>query len=114
MTREQKIKLIELIQKYFRDFCDPEDIEKYGYTMPLFEISDMFSRVLFGKHRTDCAGFNRTVHKHIWKCNLTEDERKVINDEFIKISQTGALTLTKSRKAVRVSEKVMWYNNILY
>lgn len=113
MTREQKIKLIELIQEYFENTCE-EDIEKYGYTIPLFAVRELFSLALFNKYPNDVCGFNREVHKHIYRNNITEDEAKLMNDEFKRIIMTGALTLTKSKKAVRVSEKVMWYNNILY
>lgn len=114
MTREQKINLIESIQNYFRDCVTQNDIERYGYIMPAFEMKNIFSNVLFRKNSTKCTGFDKTIHRHYYVSNLTDEENILLNDEFRKIAQTGALTLTKSRRAVIVSEKVMWYNNILY
>lgn len=114
MTREQKIKLIELIQEYFEATCE-EDIKMYGYTIPKFEMFEMFSLALFNKNATVACGFNKTVHKYIYTKNLTEEETAKINDEFKNlVENTDAFSLTKSRRAVRVSEKVVSYNNILY
>lgn len=114
MTREQKIDLIERIQNYFKEYVEQNDINKFGYVIPAFEMKNIFSNVLFGKNSTKCTGFDKTIHRHYYVSNLTDEENILLNDEFRKIAQTDALTLTKSRRAVRISEDVMWYNNILY
>lgn len=113
MTREQKINLIELIQEYFRDACE-ENVEQYGYTIPNYELLDMFSLAIFKKGSTKSIGFDRTVHKHIYKSDLTLEEKQTINNEYKELLSKGVLMKTKSGKATRVSDKILWYNNILY
>lgn len=110
MTREQKIKLIELIQEYFNE-KNEEDVKRYGYMMPAFEMVDMLSLVLFDKWSTKSTGFDKGLHRHYYESNLTNDELALLNNEFKKISLTGALTLTKSKKAVKVSNEIITYNN---
>lgn len=115
MTREQKVKLIELIQEYFRDACE-EDIKKYGYTMPIHELKELLIMVLFDKHayvRKTCTlgGYHRT---HVTAKNYTAEEIHAAFSAFMEMKDKKAISLTRSKKAVRISEKILWYNNILY
>lgn len=109
MTREQKIKLIELIQEYFEE-KDEESLATYGYMMPLFELREMISLALFNKYPDKACDFNHNVHKHIYQCVLTDEEKALMNEEFKTMVLKGALTLTKSKKAVKVSNKIITYN----
>ena len=109
MTVEQKKNLIECIQEYFREDCEPEDIKRYGYIMPAFKMKDIISNVLFNKDSTKCTGFDKCLHRHYYVSNLTDEENVLLNNEFRKIALTGALTLTSSKRAVKVSESIICY-----
>ena len=115
MTKEQKTKLIELIQDYFKESCS-EDIKKYGYTMPIPELKSLLIMVLFDKAayiRKACTigGYH---HTHVTAKNYTSEESKAAYLAFMEMMDKKAISLTRSKKAVRISEKVLWYNNILY
>lgn len=109
MTRDQKIKLIKLTQEYFEDAIE-ENIEKYGYTIPMFDFRDLLSNALFDKDYDKVSGYDKAVHKHCYTCALTDVEKAEINKEFQNlINDSGVFTITNSKKAVRVSEKVLKY-----
>lgn len=109
MNLEQKIKLINLVQEYFKD-KDPEEIEMYGNTIPNYELLDIFSLVLFNKSSTVCSGYDRTVHRYCYTENLSPEEKRQINEEYRCLLNAGVLSKTKTGKATKVSEKIINYN----
>lgn len=109
MNLESKIKLIKLMQEYFKD-KEPEEIEMYGNTIPNYELLDIFSLVLFDKSSTVCTGYDRTVHRYCYTDNLSPEEKRQIDEEYKNLLNAGVLSKTKSGKATKVSEKIINYN----
>lgn len=96
------------MQEYFQN-KDSEEIQKYGHTIPNSEVLEMFSEAMFNKPPKISAGFDRVVHKHYYKNNLSEDELKEINEEYRALLNSGVLSKTKSGKATKVSQKIIDY-----
>ncbi len=114
MTKAQKLDLIKRIQNYFREDVEQEYINEYGYIMPLFVFRDLMSLSLYNTYFDTSCGFNKEVKKHYYKRAITDEQLEHMNNIFKYLIEIKAISLTKSKKAVRISDKIMWYNNILY
>ena len=98
------------MQEYFEN-KSPEEIQKYGHTIPNYEVLEMFSEAMFNKPPKISAGFDRVVHKHYYKNNLSAAELKEINEEYRVLLNSGVLSKTKSGKATKVSQKIIDYKH---
>ena len=113
MTREQKVKFIELIQEYVRE--NQDYVEKYGYTIPKWTFGNLLSYAIFGKYIESYIGHSKKTHTAQYGRNLSPKEWESLNDEYKNlVLNTNAFTLTKSKMSVRISDEILWYNNILY
>jgi hypothetical protein len=109
MTKEQKLKLIELVQEHFEDI-DEEAIRTYGYTIPMDDFRNIFSKALFDKPYNKSARFVIGAHCSCRPvCILTDEELVEAGKEFKMLLDSKAFSFTKSKRAIRVSKTVVFY-----
>jgi hypothetical protein len=109
LSKELKLKIIQLIQEYF-DEEDAESIAEFGYCMPCWAMQDIMAQALFNKSAYDEIWFKISGQKHKATVKaISQEEKEQINSAFAEILESGAVSFTKSRKAVRVSEAILNY-----
>ena len=109
LSKEQKIKIIQLIQQYF-DEEDEENIAEFGYCMPCWEMQDIMAQVLFNKSAYKEIFFKICGNNHMATVkDISQEEKEQINKAFAEILESGAVSFTKSKKAIKVSEQILNY-----
>lgn len=114
LTKQQKYRLMEILQSYLlifdydeekpwegKHYMLNEQQQQYGFVLPIQEVGDIICWSVFDKHYT-------RAYKAWCHCiNVSDAEKSQIKSIYDELIENGFFVLTKSKRAVRLSPHIV-------